>query len=105
VNGGPSDPGKTERARKAALVKALMQDEDMDVGEEDEEDLANGINGKLDKGKAKAFDEDDDEDEDDDDDDEDLQEFVLCTLDPKQVCVVLPYPLSSCLRITVAESS
>ena len=81
-NGGPGE--KTKKAREEALKKALDK-EGMDL------DLPNGVNGtKLDKGKAKASDDESDEDSESDDldlDDSapDLEEFVICTLDSKQV--------------------
>jgi FK506-binding nuclear protein len=81
-NGGPGE--KTKKAREEALRKALEK-EGMDV------DLPNGVNGtKLDKGKAKASDDESDSDSESDDldlDDSapDLEEFVICTLDSKQV--------------------
>ncbi|KAF2228011.1 hypothetical protein BDZ85DRAFT_210326 [Elsinoe ampelina] len=90
VNGGPSDPSKSKKARKAAavadLIKSLKdgaEDEEMDV------DIPNGVNGKAKgKGKAKiaATEEDEDEEDDEEDSDDDSsfepEEFVLCTLDP-----------------------
>lgn len=98
ANGGPSDPTKSKKARKAAALKQLMESINADSGsDEDMEDAADKINGtaKADKkGKAKATsnDEDDEEGDDDEDDDEDsddedleLEEFVLCTLDPEKV--------------------
>ena len=89
LEGGPSDPEKSKKARAEALIKALRESEDLEDFE-----LTNGINGtgKSAKGKAKATDEDleDEDDEDDDDDDEDseddgISEFVICTLDPDRV--------------------
>jgi FK506-binding nuclear protein len=90
VNGGPSDPAKSKKARKAAALKQLM--ESIDAGGESDEEMehaADELNGvaKADKkGKAKAT-SDDEEEEDEDSDDEDLEieEFVLCTLDPEKV--------------------
>lgn len=93
-NGGPSDPAKSKKARKEAAVEQLKkafaendsEDDDMDV------DGAGGINGvvsKLKKGKAKATgneDKDDDDEEDEDSEDLEVEEFVLCTLDPEKVC-------------------
>jgi FK506-binding nuclear protein len=74
-NGGPGE--KTKRAREEARKRAF------DSG------LPNGVNGtKLDKGKAKASDDESDEDSESDDLDDsapDLEEFVICTLDSKQV--------------------
>lgn len=87
VNGGPSD--------KKALLKALAadndsedEDDEMDEDDDDEADLA-AIEQlkKLMKGKGKAFDgEEDDEDEDDESDEGiELDECVICTLDPEKV--------------------
>ncbi|SLM39952.1 fk506-binding protein [Lasallia pustulata] len=83
-NGGPSDPTKTKKARKEAAVeqlkKALAESNDDD---EMELELANGTSGANSKGKAKATDDnDDDEDDDEDDEEPELEEFVICTLDP-----------------------
>ena len=85
VNGGPSDPSKSKKARKEAAAKAIKE-----AVEGDSHD-ANGVNGTGTKGKGKAAALDD---EDigmldaviDDMDDEDVEEYVLCTLDPNQVC-------------------
>lgn len=89
VNGGPSDPAKSKKARKDAAVEQLKQalanEESMEL------DGPNGVNGdstKSNKGKAKATGEEEDSDDDYDDDDEDLEleEFVICTLDTGKVC-------------------
>lgn len=94
VNGGPSDPSKTKKARREAALKQLKGafeggDEEPD-GEPDGTTMseANGELKKLDKGKAVAT---GDESESSDDDSEDLEteEFVLCTLDTSQVRVEL----------------
>ncbi|KAL8667461.1 MAG: hypothetical protein Q9202_000677 [Teloschistes flavicans] len=89
VNGGPSDPAKSKKARKQAaaeqLIKALAEtqsdEEEMDV------DGVNGFPPKTrNKGKGKAIaplDEEDSEEEDDEDD-ENLEEVVVCTLDPQK---------------------
>ncbi|KAI4091133.1 MAG: hypothetical protein L6R37_007789 [Teloschistes peruensis] len=89
VNGGPSDPSKSKKARKQAAAEQLMKalaesqssDEEMDV---------DGVNGfppkNRNKGKGKAIaplDEEDSE-EDDDEDEDDLEELVVCTLDPQK---------------------
>ncbi|OCK83016.1 hypothetical protein K432DRAFT_390785 [Lepidopterella palustris CBS 459.81] len=80
-NGGPSDPAKTKKARREAamkeLQKILQEEEEMEL-----DDITNGVNGtKSSKGKAKALDL---EDSDDDEDLEgEMEEFVLCTLDPQ----------------------
>ena len=83
---GPSDPSKVQRARADVLKKELDNEGDDD---EMENGIPNGINGvgKAKKGKAKVVD-DDDEDEDeleDNDDTEEMEEFVICTLDPNKV--------------------
>lgn len=93
-NGGPSDPAKSKKAKKAAAIKELLQSLGGESGSDSDEemgDAANGTNGTVavKKGKAKAN-EDDEEDEDDDEtdsDDEDVEveQFVLCTLDPEKV--------------------
>ena len=89
VNGGPSDPKKTKAARKAAAqaaIKKLLEQDEMDV----DEAKTNGVNGKKSSkalGKMPASDEEDD-DEDSEDDSEDgaeIEEFVICTLDPNSV--------------------
>ncbi|KAI9781891.1 MAG: peptidylprolyl isomerase fpr4 [Peltula sp. TS41687] len=91
VNGGPSDPSKTKKARKAKELADLKKAMDEDDGVEMDADArkTNGVNGtspKKGKGKAKATEEDIDVDDDDDDDEDeeglDLEEFVVCTLDP-----------------------
>ena len=90
VNGeGPSDPKKSKKARKEAAnaeIKKLLEQDQMDV----DEAKTNGINGvsKKAKGKMPASDEEesDEEEEDDDDDFEgEVEEFVICTLDPQKV--------------------
>ncbi len=90
-NGGPSDPSKSRKARRQAAVeqlkKALAED-----GSDDDIDMdgTNGLNGtltKLDKGKAKATGGEDEDDSDEgDSEDLEVEEFVICTLDPTQVC-------------------
>lgn len=84
ANGGPSDPAKSQKARKAAAVKQLRKElaDDMEVDEAP----------KKGKGKqidiSEDFDDDDESDEDEDDEDDfEPEEFVLCTLDPSKVCL------------------
>ena len=89
ANGGPSDPNKSKKARKAAALKQLLDSIDQDPDAE-MEDAPNGTNGKnVDKkGKAKATSDDEEESEeesDEDDDEDEIEEFVLCTLDPEKV--------------------
>lgn len=89
ANGGPSDPAKSKKARKAAALKQLM---DMHDNSESDEEMADAPNGKASKkGKAKATgDEKEEDDEDGEDSDEDIvvEEFVLCTLDPEKVSFI-----------------
>ncbi|KAI5300731.1 peptidylprolyl isomerase fpr4 [Ascosphaera atra] len=80
-NGGPSDPEKSKKARKAAAKKEIMDamDEDEESGAEgDDVDLKSAIS-KLIKGKGKAS----DDDESDSSESFDLEETVLCTLNPE----------------------
>lgn len=87
VNGGPSDPSKSKKARVAA-IKKMLADEVMDVDGEDEKPaLTNGVaKSAKSKGKMPASDEDEDEEEDDEsDEDGEIEEFILCTLDPQKV--------------------
>lgn len=88
VNGGPSDPTKSKKARKEAALKQLMESIDTADSDEEMEDGTSGPNGITadKKGKAKATnnDEDDDEDSEDDDEEVEVEEFVLCTLDPEK---------------------
>ena len=85
VNGGPSDPTRSKKARTEALRKALEAGTNGDAMED--VTLANGANGKVDKGKAKVTDDSDDDSDDleDDDDEEEIKEYVVCTLDPERV--------------------
>jgi FK506-binding nuclear protein len=89
VNGGPSDKEKAKKLREAAALKDLEEamEEDDSEGDDDEIDIKAAIS-KLIKGKAPAIDDDeDDEDEDDDDEGLELEEIVVCTLDPQKVGV------------------
>lgn len=81
ANGGPSDPAK------AALRKALAQDEE----DSDDEKLDGEVNGKVNKGKGKVLDVDyfDDDDSDDSSEEGFADEVVLCTLDPNEVRTLL----------------
>ncbi|KAJ5155160.1 FK506-binding protein 4 [Penicillium capsulatum] len=89
VNGGPSDKEKARKLKQAAAQKELAEamDEDDDDEEGDDEDdggfdLKAAIS-KLIKGKAPATDEDDDED-DESEEGLDLDENVICTLNPEK---------------------
>lgn len=87
LHGGPSDPAKSKKARKEAAEKEIkkMLEEEMDVDGE-----PNGVNGSTsDKGKGKLIigeDFDDDSEDDDDESGGEIEEFVICTLDPTKVC-------------------
>ncbi|KAH8726420.1 hypothetical protein GQ44DRAFT_738864 [Phaeosphaeriaceae sp. PMI808] len=80
-NGGPSDPVKSKKAKRAAIIKKLQEEleaDEMDV----DSSLTNGVNGKS-KGKAKITDDDVSDEDDEDDDEDEPEEFVLCTLNPE----------------------
>jgi len=90
-NGGPSDKEKARKLKEAAAMKEMEEDDDDDDEDEDEDDdeefdLKAAIS-KLVKGKAPATDDDDEEDEDDES--LDVDEAVICTLDPEKVRLVL----------------
>ncbi|RDW85095.1 FK506-binding protein [Coleophoma cylindrospora] len=86
-NAGPSDPAKSKKARKQAALEQLMASIKDD--EESDEEMEDADVKKTKKGKGKATDEDEEEDDDEEDSDEDdedfeIEEFVVCTLDPEQ---------------------
>lgn len=89
MNGGPSDPAKTKKTRKEAAqaeIKKLLAGHDVEMNDEALE-KANGKSAKA-KGKMPASEDEDEDDEDDDDesaDEDEIEEFVLCTLDPSKV--------------------
>ena len=93
ANGGPSDPKKTKAARKAAAqaaLKKLLEQDDMDV----DEAQTNGVNGKKSSkalGKMPASDEEVDDEDDDSEDGAEIEEFVICTLDPNGVSTARPH--------------
>ncbi|KAL4810895.1 hypothetical protein BDV18DRAFT_165371 [Aspergillus unguis] len=95
LNGGPSDKEKARKLKQAAYMKeledAMSDDEGSDDGEEF--DLKAAIS-KLVKGKAPATDDDDEDDESDEG--LELEEMVVCTLDPER-------NYQQPLDITVAE--
>ncbi|EHL00853.1 FKBP-like protein [Glarea lozoyensis ATCC 20868] len=90
ANGGPSDPAKSKKARKQAALEQLMQSIKDDGSDEEMEDAATNGTKVSKKGKSKLTDDDDDEEEEDSDEDSDdgeeleIEEFVLCTLDPEK---------------------
>lgn len=78
---GPSDPAKSKKARKQAALKELLASIDKEDSDEDMEDEPKKV-----KGKAKAGLEDEEEDSDEDDEEDmEIEEFVICTLDPEKV--------------------
>lgn len=88
ASSGPSDPTKTKAARKAAAreaIKKLLEQDEMDV----DEAKPNGIKSAKARGKMPASDEDDEDDDEDDSEDDmegaEIEEFVICTLDPEKV--------------------
>ena len=94
VSGGPSDPEKSNKAKREAAqkeIKKLLEEDGMDV---DDDAKPNGVNGVVKSTKAKgkmpaSKDDEDEEDEDDLEDDDleggEIEEFVVCTLDPNKV--------------------
>jgi Nucleoplasmin-like domain len=86
VNGGPSDPSKMKKSSKLDLVKAIAeQDSEEDEDDEsDEEAAAKSALMKIMKGKGKAVGAGD-EASDDEEDSLELEEVVICTLDPEKV--------------------
>ncbi|TVY48957.1 FK506-binding protein [Lachnellula occidentalis] len=90
ANGGPSDPTKSKKGRKQAALQQLL--ESIKAGGDSDEEMEDApTNGtKADKkGKAKVTgDEEEEEGSDSSDDEEgseiDVDEFVLCTLDPEK---------------------
>ena len=95
-NGGPSDPSKSQKARKEAaaaqLLKALAQeDSDEELDDSSSSPAINGFTSKKSKGKAKAdpVEDQSSSNEESDDDVGELEELVLCTLDPNQVGLIL----------------
>ncbi|RHZ57910.1 FKBP-type peptidyl-prolyl cis-trans isomerase [Aspergillus thermomutatus] len=94
VNGGPSDKEKARKLREAAALKEMLEDEDDEDDEDDEEDFdLKAAISKLVKGKGPATDDDED---DESDEGLELDEMVVCTLDPERNC-------QQALDITVAE--
>ena len=88
VNGGPSDPSKLNKSSKLDLVKAIAEQDseaEDEEGESDEEAAAKSALMKIMKGKGKAVDAGDEASDDDDDDSLELEEVVICTLDPEKV--------------------
>ncbi len=92
ANGEPSDPEKKKMQKAAAnakKIKEMLEAEGMDVDSDEEEDeKPNGVNGVVKSSKAKGkqpASDSDEEDSDVDSEDIEIEEFVVCTLDPNKV--------------------
>lgn len=94
TNGGPSDPSKTKKARRdaaaAAMIKALEEekggsDSDEEMRDSPSSKMVNGASSVDKKGKGKAVAVGHDSSDEEDEEDAEIQELVLCTLDPNQV--------------------
>jgi len=108
TNGGSSEP-KSKKARKAAAaaeIKKLLESEEMEVDSKDTKtkDKKSKVNGKANgKGKDLASDVDEEVDEDEEDEEDsdvdsfdsgdEVEEFVICTLDPEKVSKVAGHVL------------
>jgi len=102
-NGGPSDPSKSKKARKEAAVQQMMQALAENDNEDDEDDmdvdkLAEGAKGKG-KATAKVLEDEDVENAEGEDVDE-MEELVICTLDPEKV----PSPANPPTKSRVTDS-
>lgn len=95
-NGGPSDPNKSKKARKAAAVKQLM---DAIADDGSDEEMGDAPKGEMPdkKGKAKALENNETESQCSSQEDNEIEEFVVCTLDPKK-------NLQQTLDITIGEN-
>lgn len=100
ANGGPSDKKLSRKIREAMEEDSEEDDEDMDEDDEEDEAEAQKVLAKLmkaSKGKAVAGGDEDEDSEEDDDDDMlggELDECVVCTLDPEKVGCPSPAPHS-----------
>ncbi|QSZ33909.1 hypothetical protein DSL72_005483 [Monilinia vaccinii-corymbosi] len=83
ANGGPSDPAKSKKAQKQAALKELLASINKDDSDEEMEDASAKKVAKKGKGKATADDKEESEEESDDGEDIEIEEYVLCTLDPE----------------------
>ena len=92
VNGGPSDKEKARKLKQAAALKDMedaMEDDDDEEDDDNEFELKAAIS-KLVKGKGPATDDDED---DESDEGLDLDETVVCTLNPESVSHCRPIVL------------
>ncbi|KAL8782758.1 MAG: hypothetical protein Q9213_005136 [Squamulea squamosa] len=88
VNGGPSDPARSRKARKQAAAEQLMKALAETVNDDDDMEI-DGVNGlstkKRNKGKGKARSEEDEQaSEEESEVGADMEEVVVCTLDPQK---------------------
>jgi cobalamin biosynthesis protein CobT len=98
-NGGPSDPEKAKKAKTSDIVKAIAEADAAEDGEDEDDDeemseddaKAAATLKKIMKGKGKAKDDNDEDEEEDLDEDDDLEmeETIVCTLDPEKVRATL----------------
>ncbi|KAI9640679.1 peptidylprolyl isomerase fpr3 [Ciborinia camelliae] len=83
ANGGPSDPSKSKKAQKKAALKELLASIGKDDSDEEMEDASAKKAASKGKAKATADDEEESEEESEDGEDIEIEEYVLCTLDPE----------------------
>jgi FK506-binding nuclear protein len=90
VNGGPSDPSRAKKPNNPDLAKSMAKavaeqksEDEEEKDDSDEEAAAKASLMKIMKGKGKAT--GDEEDGEDDEDGLELEEVVVCTLDPEKV--------------------
>ncbi|KAI5292848.1 peptidylprolyl isomerase fpr4 [Ascosphaera acerosa] len=97
---GPSDPAKAKKAKKAATEEEEADEDDEEADDDsadegDEVDLKSAIS-KLIKGKGKAAGDEGDDDDEMSEEGLDLEETVICTLNPDNHC-------QQTLDLTVSE--
>ncbi|TGO56296.1 hypothetical protein BOTNAR_0226g00080 [Botryotinia narcissicola] len=83
ANGGPSDPSKSKKAQKQAALKELLASISKDDSDEEMEDASDKKVAKKGKAKATAEVEEESEDESEVGEGIEVEEYVLCTLDPE----------------------
>jgi FK506-binding nuclear protein len=90
ANGGPSDPSRAKKPNNPDLAKSMAKavaeqksEDEEERDDSDEEAAAKASLMKIMKGKGKAT--GDEEDSEDDEDSLELEEVVVCTLDPEKV--------------------
>lgn len=85
ANGGPSDPSKSKKALKQAAINKIMASMGKDDSDEEMEDASAKKASKKGKAKAVVEEEEESEDESEDGEEVEIEEYVLCTLDPENV--------------------